>query len=496
MRRTAFGSTLAILLFLCSTAPAAAKPVAFVGGTIINGTGAASIPDGAIVVDGKKIVAVGRRADVKIPADAQTIDVTGKFITPGIIDTNVHLVLMIVPEFYAKYEGHLEEVALQSAQVALKYGVTTVRDSWGPLQALLNVRDRINRGEVAGARTLVAGNIVGLSGPFGVSFLGARGLASPEDLQRRINALWEVNMGPRLLLMTPDEVRRETNLYLDRGVDFVKVAASSHGISPESLMFSAAVLKAMGEEVHKRGKVFETHTATIESLRMAIEAGVDLLQHPEEQGSFTDPADRQAFGERLVPDDLIALMKSRNILSSLLTVSQKRIDMIKQHVASGDPAYRGMNADMYQNRLVNLKRLVQAKVPFTMSTDNGPQAPELGARPMSPLIGRQHFDTMQDLVEAGMTPMEALVGATKRGAEACRRPDLGTLEAGKTADLLVLRADPLRDIANMRQIETVMKDGSVVDRSKLPEKPILHFDPEAEWPRATKAPASTTRSNR
>jgi imidazolonepropionase-like amidohydrolase len=401
VRRTAFGSALAVLFFLCPAAPAVAKPVAFVGGTIINGTGAASIPDGAIVVDDKKIVAVGRRSDVKIPADAQT----------------------------------------------------------------------------------------------SVSFLGARGLASPEDLQRRINALWEVNMGPKLLLMTPDEVRRETNLYLDRGVDFVKVAVSSHGISPESLMFSAAVLKAMGEEVHKRGKVFETHTATIESLRMAIEAGVDLVQHPEEQGSFTDPVDRQTFGERLVPDDLIALIKSRDILCSLLTVSQKRIDLIKQHVASGDPAYRGMNADMHQNRLVNLKRLVQAKVPFTMSTDNGPQAPELGARPMSPLIGRQHFDTMQDLVEGGMTPMEALVGATKRGAEACRRPDLGTLEAGKTADLIVLRADPLRDIANMRQIETVMKDGSIIDRSKLPEKPILHFDPEAEWPRATKAPTSTTRSN-
>jgi imidazolonepropionase-like amidohydrolase len=244
--------------------------------------------------------------------------------------------------------------------------------------------------------------------------------------------------------------------------------------------------------VHKRGLVFETHTATLESLRIAIEAGVDLMQHPEELGSFSDPADREAFGERLFPDDMIALMKSRNILSSLLTVSQKRIDLIKQHVAAGDAAYRGMNADMYQNRLVNLRRLVQAKVPFTMSTDNGPQAPELGPRPMSPLIGRQHFDTLQDLVDAGMTPMEALVGATKRGAEACRRPDLGTLEVGKIADLLVLRADPLRDIANMRQIDTVMKEGSIVDRSKLPVKRVLNFDPEAEWPRAAKTPQPPT----
>ena len=115
VRRTAIGSALAVLLFLWPAAPAVAKPVALVGGTIISGTGAASIPDGAIVVDGKKIVAVGRRADVKIPADAQTIDATGKFITPGIIDTNVHLVMF---GFYAKCEGRFEEVALQSAQVA------------------------------------------------------------------------------------------------------------------------------------------------------------------------------------------------------------------------------------------------------------------------------------------------------------------------------------------------------------------------------------------
>src|SRR5262249_29287529 len=237
-----------------------------------------------------------------------------KFITPGLIDTNVHLVLMIVPEFYAKYEDRLEDVALQSAQVALKYGVTTARDSWGPLDALLAVRDRINKGQAVGTRMLVAGNIVGLGGPFSVSFLGARGLSAPEDLQKRINALWEINVGPRLLLMTPDEVRHEINAYLDRGVNFVKVAASSHGISPEALMFSPRVLRAMGEEAHKRGLVFETHTATLESLRTAIEAGVDLLQHPEELGEFKDEADRRTLGEREMPEDLIAALKQRNII--------------------------------------------------------------------------------------------------------------------------------------------------------------------------------------
>src|SRR5262245_16539705 len=153
---------------------------------------------------------------------------------------------------------------------------------------------------------------------------------------------------------------------------------------------------------------------------------------------------------------------------------------------------RGLNPNMYRNRLLNLRKLVQAGVPLTMSTDNGPQAPELGPRPMSPLIGRQHFDTLEDLVAAGLTPMQALVAATRRGAEACRRTDLGTLEKGKTADLVVVRANPLQDIAHMRQIDIVMKDGVVIDRQHLPEKPVLDFDPEAEWPYAKKSQAGSS----
>jgi imidazolonepropionase-like amidohydrolase len=478
-----------VVVLLFSAGAALARPLALVGATIITGTGAAPIANGVIVVDGSKITAIGPRATTTVPPDAQVIDAPGKFITPGLVDTNVHLVLMIVPEFYAKYEDRLEDVALQSAQVALKYGVTTVRDSWGPLAPLLAVRDRINRGEVPGARTLVAGNIVGLGGPFSVHFLGPRGLAAPEDLQRRINAMWEVNVGPRLLLLTADEVRREMRRYLDRGVDFVKVAVSSHGISPESLMFSPAVLRAMAEEVHARKLVFETHTATLESLRVAVEAGVDLLQHPESLGSFADEADRQAMGEREIPDELLTAIKAKGIFCSVLTVSDKRINLIREREGR-DPLFRGLSASRYQTRLRNLVKLVRAKAPITMATDNGPQAPELGPRPMSPLIGRQHFDTLEDLVLAGMTPMEALVAATKRGAEACRRTDIGTLEPGKLADLVVVRSDPLQDIANMRRIDLVMKEGVIVDRDRLPTRRVLAFDPEADWPLATK-PAAT-----
>src|SRR5262249_23719988 len=161
--------------------------------------------------------------------------------------------------------------------------------------------------------------------------------------------------------------------------------------------------------------------------RIAIDAGVDLLQHPEELGEFKDEVDRRTPGEREMPDDLIAALKERNIISSVLTTSEKRINMIRDRV-DRDPAFKGLNATMYRNRVLNVRKLVAAKVLMSMSTDNGPQAPELGPRPMSPLIGRQHFDTLEDLVEAGMTPMEVLMTSTKGGAMACRRTDLGTLE--------------------------------------------------------------------
>src|SRR5262249_39482771 len=120
--------------------------------------------------------------------------------------------------------------------------------------------------------------------------------------------------------------------------------------------------------------------------------------------------------------------------------------------------------------------------------------PELGPRPMSPLIGRQHFDTLEDLVLAGMTPMEALVSATKRGAEACRRTDVGTLEPGKLADLALVRSDPMQDIANMRKIDLVMKEGATADRERLPARRVLTFDPEAPWPHATKPTGTGTSS--
>ena len=141
--------------------------------TLIDGTGAAPVPDAVVVIEGAKIVAVGPKAKVNIPADARQINAAGKYIIPGLMDANVHLILGSSIEFIVRHEGRYEDLIEEAAQVTLKNGLTTVFDSWGPLQPLLNVRERIMRGETAGSRMFVAGNIVGLGGPFSRDFNSA-----------------------------------------------------------------------------------------------------------------------------------------------------------------------------------------------------------------------------------------------------------------------------------------------------------------------------------
>lgn len=127
-------ATLFCLSSVCAQSVSSSSArLALVGGTVISATGAAPIPDATVLVENGRITAVGPRASVTIPRGTDVLDTRSKFITPGLIDTNVHLVLMTVPEFFVKYEDRFEDIALESAQIGLKYGFTTLMDTWGPL---------------------------------------------------------------------------------------------------------------------------------------------------------------------------------------------------------------------------------------------------------------------------------------------------------------------------------------------------------------------------
>jgi imidazolonepropionase-like amidohydrolase len=409
---------------------------------------------------------VGPRSALAIPSGAREISVTGKYVIPGLMDANVHLVYGASIEFMARYEGRFEDLIIEAAQVALKNGLTTVFDSWGPLRPLLTVRDRLNQGEIPGSRLFVAGNIIGFTGPFGRDFSGDAEKLATKSFQKRINPLWELNTGPELMWLTPDSLRTEIRRYVANGMDFIKYAVSGHTVM-EMLMFSPEQQRAIVEEGHRAGLVVETHTTSVESLRQALDAGVDLLQH----GSMTGPTP--------IPPSLVARLKSGPVYCAIQPLTQKRLAITIQSAGRFSP--RVHYAELAKQEDDNEIAMIRAGIPLLLATDAGIMDPDerdnLPAdqhEDESTALGDAHFLWFEAVKEKGMKPMDAILAATKNVAAAYHRlADFGTLEPGKRADLVVLDADPLADLMNVRKISMVMKDGAVVDRSALPVKPVL-----------------------
>jgi len=486
-----------VFLALAVSLPLSAQNVAIVGGTLIDGNGGPSLRDATIVIAGQRINAIGPRASVEIPQGATVIDGAGRYIVPGFIDTNVHLSLYGGArdryETLAKYFTRENEIVLEAAQIDLRYGVTTVRDSYGMLMPLVQVRDAIARGDSLGSRILAAGNIVGWGGPYSITF----SLTPQKDLtrfQEEMNDAISQGAGEDLADMTPAELRVAIGKYLDKGPDFLKYGGTSHFAQPTYIGFSPEAQKVMVDEAHKRGRSAETHSTTIEGLRLSIAAGIDLIQHPE------------LMTPREMPDDLAALIRERNIICSML-VSTITGEAWDKHVkAKAEAEKKQQEADKkgpvrprtfveerrraadlgldLDTRRTNAQKLIRAGATVTVGTDSyWAAAPEfaIDAKPDNQSHGIGTIMAIEGLVELGMTPAQAIVSGTRNGAIACRKlNELGTLEKGKLADLVILDADPLADIHNIRKVRSVIKGGQTLDLARLPEKRVLSTPPKEQ----------------
>jgi imidazolonepropionase-like amidohydrolase len=469
------------MLTLCLIcAPAIAQMRAFTGATIIDGNGGKPISNGVVLIDGRRIKAVGTAGSVAIPQGADRIDVSGKYIVPGLMDANVHLVpwpSWTYIEFLARYENNFPGIAAEAAQIALKHGFTTVFDSMGPANPEMLVRDRINRGELEGARLFIAGDIVGFRAVFTTP--EARASAS-KAFQARINAQFELNGGPDLAWMTPAQVHDEMVKYVAHGVDFVKFGATGDEQPVDSIVGQEAVLRftpaqqrAMVDAVHAAGKIIQTHQTSAESLRIVVESGVDMAQHCAHTGRSR------------IAEATIQLMIQRKFYCGtqwgLLTDEQLR--QVREQRFPGSDQDNGREGVDYS--VENAVRLIKAGIPELVSTDAGTIDPDV-AKDFGPdggpgglgghasLIGEAEFVDMRAMQQRGMTPMMILQAATRNIAAAYHKLDaLGTLEPGKYADLLVVDADPLDDIQNLKKLSLVVKEGRTIDIARLPLDPIL-----------------------
>jgi len=229
--RTARYLFCAAWLLLAVLQPAAAQNAVVISDVaVIDGTGSALRSGVTVVVEGGKISRIGPSSNATVPAGAVVIDGTGKYLLPGFIDSNVHASIYGNSrrrETVVKYGEHNTDLILEFVQRQLMHGVTTIRDSYGALVPLMEVRDRIDRGEAIGSRMLVAGNIVGWGGPFSMTF----SLMAEADLtlfQAKWNDWIAQEVGEELMDMGPEEVRTAINRYLDKGPDFIKYGGTSH----------------------------------------------------------------------------------------------------------------------------------------------------------------------------------------------------------------------------------------------------------------------------
>ncbi len=381
---------------------------------------------------------------------------------------------------------------LEAAQLQLRHGVTTVRDSYGVLPPLVHVRDEIAAGRAVGPRILAAGNIIGWGGPYSVSFSLIREMGLTL-FQEQVNDEVSQGVGEDLVDMDAEELRAAIRAYLDKGPDFLKYGGTAHFARPAFVGFSPEAQRVIVEEAHRRNRVAETHATTVDGLRLAIDAGIDLIQHPG------------LLGVRELPDSLVKAIVDRQIVCSMLTNTISG-DAWKKHLKDREenlkkraeaekkdtPARSRTSAEMRQRqaeegleletRRKNAMKLIAAGAVVTIGTDNyGAAAPEFSRtrKVDTQNHGIGSIIAIEGLVELGLSPAQALVAATKNGAIASRGLDqFGTLEVGKRADLLVIDRDPLNQIplyniysdlvyaTKAADVETVVINGRIVMRDR------------------------------
>jgi imidazolonepropionase-like amidohydrolase len=423
-----------------------------------------------VVISDGKFSAAGPTGSVDVPADAQVRDLGGAFLIPGLMDANIHLVSARTPDTLLEFEGRYQELAFEAAELALKYGLTTVFDTWGPAGPLINARDLINAGERTGSRFFCAGNILGLNGPMSQDFFKTGSTFEPATLDR-INQIWEVGCGTNLIQLTVEGIGEAVAGYIDAtGVDFIKYAASDHR-SEGFLLFSEQAQKKIVDVCHEKGLLVQAHTTSVESLRMEVDAGNDLLQHPDHTGRTP------------IPEKLMAQIVEKQLPCMTLMTTQRYTDWL----ASTRP-------DRAESKLVsqqNNRTFIEQGARVLLTTDAFAYGQRVknhaGFRPgiledsvpdMPTQIGRGHFLWIKAAWEMGLAPMEVLRSATAYIAQAYGKDDLyGTVTPGKAADLVVLDADPLAAPENYGRIRDVIKDGVTVDRAALGADRLLADDP-------------------
>ncbi|OFV83164.1 MAG: hypothetical protein A2W26_07685 [Acidobacteria bacterium RBG_16_64_8] len=398
------------------------------GGRLIDGTGRPPLANGVVVIEGERITKVGPVGEVVIPTgrDVRTLDTAGKVLMPGLIECHIHLNGEVTFDAYRRYLAPPEEERLlrSAADAArmLEAGFTTLRDVGSKFAPILKRAAR--SGILRAPRIFGSGQALTVTGGHG------DWLHFPYAWVRDAKFRGWIVDGA-------DECRHVVRLQFREGADLVKIIASGGGITntPEDLAglgvpeFSPDELRAIVEEARMRRAKVAAHTTGAEATRQAIAAGVDTIEHGMISAEHYDVLDTMA--ERgVILDPTMAIMYRAGY-------DGDRIGVFK----GGQEAARRVLE--LQQRMVDAAK--RRGVTVVLGTDC---IGSLGA-------GESALE-LRLLVDSGLSTMEAIVAGTRNGAIALgAEKDLGTLEPGKVADVLVLNKDPLADIKVLEDTATI-----------------------------------------
>lgn len=457
-------AVLAVLLCCLLGASAQAQPttIALRGATLIDGTGAPPQAATTILIRDGEITAVTPDDEAEVPAGARVIDVSGQYVIPGLADMHVHFAS---GGRVARDPQTPDRVLRQ----LLSYGVTTVLNvgaTGGGAGDIVRLREKQASGTLTAPHLYATGHLMTVPGSHPTStIMRLPDGADPETYawSRRGVAVVE----------TPDDVRDVVRSHAEQGMDGIKIVVESGplGFGDDHPQMSPALIQAAVDEAAEFDLPVFAHVSSTDELEDAVEAGVRGLAHAVVHLPLPGPEHWTAMREKnvfYVPTLAIygAILSARWREESALRqpfleagIPEKTI---RSMVGWRHPAWETPQSERsraWKAVLQSLDEAHEAGVALAFGTDTG-----------NPFVfpGYSAHVELELMVQAGLTPMEALIAATRRPAEMLGKADIfGTIEPGKRADLLVLDADPLEDIRNTRTLELVIRGGEVIDRSSL-----------------------------
>ncbi len=418
--RLSLALTTGLAIALGAATPALADTRVFVGGTLIDGTGAEPVPDAAVIVRDGRILAAGAADSVNIPSDAERIDISGRYIMPGLINTHGH-----AGDVRGLEGGHYgTENLVRQLDLYARYGVTAVASLGGDEAEGFALRDEQDTASLDRARLYVAGPV-----------LSAR---SPEEAREAVNRTAE---------MSPDFIKIRVDDFLGRG----------QRMAPD-------IYTAFSEQANEIGIPIAVHIHYLEDATRLLEHGADFIAHSVrdtevddrfvnlmlETGVCYSPTLTREISTFIYEDepeffsDPFFLREADPDVLDQLRDPRRQQGMRESFAAQGYKAALPVAMD-------NLKTLADAGVQIAMGTDSGPPARFQGYF--------EHLE-MWMMADAGMSAEQILYSATGGAADCLGFDEFGTLEPGKWADILVLGENPLVDIRNTRSLEQVWIAGN------------------------------------